>query len=122
MPLFPSLSFLPFLSVTTRLNTTVINQQSYLVGQRFSLPCDSSPFSGPVTRTWTQFNNTDLSPLTVIDTRGSLVVVMATLNNAGVYECELQTEMGVANILYNVTIVGMCIHVYVHVIFLYCTV
>lgn len=55
---------------------------------------------------WVRQDGRNLSRSSVTDRDGSLVIVMATIMDTGVYHCLVQTSLGIATVLHNVTVYG----------------
>lgn len=90
----------------TRINTTNINSRSTVIGDFLTLPCDTSGLRRIIRTAWERQDGRSLPSNSYIDDMRSLVILMTGLEDAGVYNCIVETNMGVATVQYNVTVEG----------------
>ena len=77
-----------------------------MAGETLTLPCDTSSFTSVLSIRWVRQDGKNLSRSSVIDRDGSLVIVKATIMDTAVYDCLVQTNMGIATVRHNVTVYG----------------
>ena len=95
-----------FLIVLAELDRTDLFEIIGMAGETLTLPCDTSSFTNVLSIRWVRQDGKNLSGSSVTDRDGSLVIVKAAIMDTAVYDCLVQTRLGIATVQHNVTVYG----------------